>query len=221
MVLSKGTYLLICTMQFCWANNLDRMEDRINSINNFGLDKDKRTIYLYGDITRERGWQFLINLDILNESDGDIIVKLFSTGGDYAAGFAMFDAIKASKNKVVVEGTGEIFSMAVIILQAGYVRLLTPSSRLMIHNVFVSVTDEKLTSHYIARYGKEMSELSLRYQQVLTQRTGLSTRKIRAWCEQEKYLDAKMAVQIGFADKIIGVMKHENAGKEDIDRVAS
>lgn len=176
--------------------------ERIRSITEDGVDFPTRTIYLHGEIDREKFTQFSTNLKIMNESKGPITIDLFSEGGDYAAGFATYDAIKASKNPVTIEGTGEIFSMAAVIFQGGDKRLLTPESRIMIHNVYVVMPDEKLTSQYLKRYAREIDALSRRYQHVLVEKTGLPIRTIRAWCEKEKYMSAQEAVQLGFADGI-------------------
>ena len=176
----------------------DRLKEMIES----GMDYRTRTIYLHGEIDREGFSHFSANLKLLNENKGPICVEIFSEGGEYAAGFAVFDAISLSSNPIDTVGTGEVSSIAAVVFQAGKKRILTPEARLMIHNVYVVMPDEKFTSHDLKRYSNEISILSSRYHQVLADRSGLSINKIRSWCEKEKYMSAKEAVKFGLADEI-------------------
>jgi len=180
--------------------------ERVESLLERGVDFSSRTLALHGEIDQRRASQFLANISIINETPGPITVQLFSEGGEFSAGLAIFDAIRGSINPVTVEGTGEVSSMAAVVLQAGHKRVLTPEARLMIHNVYISMQgQEKFTSHYLRNYSREIEALSARYQAILVERTKLSVRQVKAWCEKEHYLSAKDAVRFGFADEIKGI----------------
>lgn len=181
--------------------------ERVESLLEKGVDFSTRTLALHGELTQEKASEFLANISIMNETQGPIRVQLFSEGGDFSAGLAIYDAIKGSANPVTIEGTGEVSSMAAVVLQAAHKRVLTPEARLMIHNVYVIMPGggEKFTSHYLRNYSKEIAALSDRYQRILAERTGMSLRKIRRWCESERYLSAAEAVRLGFADEIKGI----------------
>lgn len=181
------------------------------------MDFSTRTLALHGELDQDKASQFLANMSIMDETPGPIRVQLFSEGGDFSAGLAIFDAVRGSPNIVTIEGTGEVSSMASVVLQAGHRRILTPEARLMIHNVYVVMPDrEKFTSHYLRNYSQEIDALSARYQRILAERTGLPPEQVKLWCETEHYLSAQDAVRLGFADEIKGI---KNDGPQAATRI--
>lgn len=168
-----------------------------------GVDFETRTLSLVGAIDREKFTQLKSNLRILKETNEPIILQLYSEGGDYFAGMAIFDELKSSDNSIIIEATGEIYSAAVAVLQAGDERILTPNTRFMIHNVWTA-SEEHVTLADLRRLTKEVHYLSKRYYNILSHKSGLSIATIRKLCEKETYFDAEQAVKFGFADKIKG-----------------
>lgn len=168
-----------------------------------GADFRRRLIYLHGEIETDTATKLITNLHVIDETDGPIHVHLNSVGGDVGAGMAIYDALRCARNEVIIEGSGEVASMATIVLQAGDKRILTPETRLMVHNVYVEMTGlQRMDSTYFAVYAKEISELSVRYYSILAEHTELSARRLKAMCQRETYLSAAEAVAMGFADEI-------------------
>lgn len=62
-----------------------------------------------------------------------ITLLLATQGGDVECGLAIYDLLKAHPGGVRIVGTGYVYSMGSIILQAGTERLLLPHTSLMVH----------------------------------------------------------------------------------------
>ena len=161
-----------------------------------------RTLSVVGEVGDEMLSAFIPSFRQLDSKKGKITIVLSSDGGFMTAGFAVFDEIMRSKNDAIrIEGTGRIESMAVLILQAANERVLSPNCTLMIHNGSSGMPDA--TDPYMARsFINETIRLHKVYCEIISERTGLSYKKIRKLCQSETYLSAEKAVEMGFADRI-------------------
>lgn len=177
--------------------------DRAEAIIQSNADFQRRRIYLLGEIDTEQATKIIAHLDVMDETPGPIFLRLFSVGGEVPAGFAIYDALRLAHNHITVEGTGEVSSMAAIVLQGGDHRVITAETRIMIHNVYVEMSGhQKLESSYLGVYSKEISDLSDRYHNVVAEHSGLPIEKVREMCRRETYMSAQEAVDLQIADEI-------------------
>lgn len=165
-------------------------------------DLEARRLYLMGEVTDEMAARFIISLDVLNQRKGQIVVVICSPGGSVPAGFAMFDAMRLSPNEIVTLGTGEVHSIATLIMQGGKTRLLTPHTRMMVHNISVGL-DTVLNNDQLHVTTKEISALSQMYAETMAGATKQTVEAIRHMCRKETYMSAMEAVEGGFVDGII------------------
>lgn len=167
------------------------------------LNSDRR-IFLCGSIDEDKLAPFMVALRALDSEPGKaspITIVLSSEGGSENAGYAMYDAIRACRNPVIIEGYGAVMSIAALVLQAGSSRLLSPESRFMIHNGTIGLG--RLDQRTLVSVGKETARNNKRYYRVLAEHSGLSQKKVEQYCDRETYLSAEQAVGLGFADAII------------------
>lgn len=157
-----------------------------------------RTIYIAEEITGDLAGRFILSLDMLNQTDGTIEVVLTSPGGDVEAGLAIYDAIRESKNPVVIIGYGCIHSMAAIILQAAKMRILMPEARFMIHSVSLGAHPAPVDT--VAALSGEGQFLNNKCAEILAQRSGQKLEEIKAALRKESYMSAEQCVKLGFAD---------------------
>jgi ATP-dependent Clp protease protease subunit len=165
-----------------------------------GVNLETRTIFIVGEIDEELTRKFLINLHLLDATEGDIKIWLSSEGGSESDGYAIFDAIRASKNKVIITVLGYAFSMAAVILQAADVRAATKRSRIMIHNGSAIIEGHTMD---IEKYGDELKIMRSQFYQVLAERTGF---KKQEWARKTKFdlwLSASDALKLNLIDYII------------------
>jgi ATP-dependent Clp protease, protease subunit len=94
-----------------------------------------------------------------------------------------------------------------VIAMAGDVVEMPGNAFLMIHNPWVmAVGDEKEIARAMAMLVKIKSSLISVYEH----KTGMSTNDLSAMMDEETWLIAEEAVQLGFADKIVGTAKVNN-----------
>jgi len=175
--------------------------DRLINILEQGVDWSTRTVYIIGNIDDEKSFGLIPVVRLLDESKGPIKVFLSSHGGDESAGFAIFDALRLTKNDVRIYGFGGVYSIAALILQAGGLRFLAPHSQVMMHNGSIGIeSGGSMDSDKVEQLGREAAQNNARYHEAIATRSGIAVEKIRAFCREEKYFRAEAAVELGLAD---------------------
>lgn len=115
----------------------------IHDLHEYGLNIERREIFLHSyvdNVEEEPGVDyrsaivFLKNITLLDAmTDKPISIHMFSIGGEWEAGMAMYDAISSCKSYVTVHVHGQASSMSSIILQAADFRVMMPNSHYMCH----------------------------------------------------------------------------------------
>jgi ATP-dependent protease ClpP protease subunit len=115
--------------------------DILGELHNFNILAESREIFLYQsnresgqDIATDVALTFIKNLRFLERTSSDnILVHLFSNGGEWDAGFAIYDSILNATSYITIVGHGAVASIATVILQAADKRLVMPNAEIMIH----------------------------------------------------------------------------------------
>jgi ATP-dependent Clp protease protease subunit len=189
--------------------------DKIDAILEQRVDFETRTIFINGGIDDKVARKFQAALKVLERTvppagkEDGITVYLNSPGGEEGAGFAMYDAIRNCELWVTIIGTGNVMSMATLILQAADSRLLTPTARLLIHNGSYGGFGETTQQNQIMDYAKEMKAVCRLYSQLIAERSGLPLKKILDWSRGDKFFSAEESLEYGLVDSIIPYKKKE------------
>jgi ATP-dependent protease ClpP protease subunit len=128
-----------------------------------------------------------------------IVVKLHTEGGDVFEGFAIYDALRQypGPKKAVVESMA--FSIGSFIPMAFDDVAITPNGYMMIHNPSWAMQGDESDFQKGAEILRNIKATMIaRY----AEKTGKSPEEISELCNQETYLDAKSAIQHGFANQI-------------------
>ena len=140
------------------------------------------------------------------EGDHPITIIMNNIGGNQGDGLAIYDAIKACNNFVRIIVYGQAFSMGSIILQAADERILAPSSSVMIHYGEMTFEGHAKTAYKVVedakRWNAWMEELYL--SKIRVKHPNFQAAKLRSLCNFDHYMDAREAVNLGLADKILG-----------------
>ncbi len=167
-----------------------------------GVDFDRRTIYIVGEINPDAAYKAIVGLEIMDSSPGDIRIVLNSEGGSEADGYAIFDAITMCKNRIAIDGYGSIMSIAAAIFQAGDIRRMSPNSVFLIHNGSAA-GEEQMEQNKIIDLAEQLKKDNTRYYNILSIGSQQPKTLIESWCREEKTFDAKEALAAGFVDEII------------------
>lgn len=170
-----------------------------------------RTLFLDGAIAEETWYgdevtpkQF--KSELINGT-GDITIWINSPGGDVFAASQIYNMLKDYKGKVTVKIDGLAASAASVIAMAGTDVLISPTGLMMIHNpMTIAYGDSEQMEKAISMLNEVKESIINAYEL----KTGLSRAKLSHLMDEETWFNAKKAVELGFADKIM-FLKEEDA----------
>ena len=165
-----------------------------------GINIMTGTLFLEGEVNSEMATTLARQLHILSFLGGEITIYFSSPGGDLAAGFAMYDLIKACPSSVTMIGYGEIMSAGVLILQAADKRLLMPNCSVMVH-IGYGQTGMDLPEN-VVRQAESIKDATQRAYKLLAERIGISVKDMHDLYKFDTFVPARKAVQLGLADAV-------------------
>lgn len=172
---------------------------------NFKSQGDERVLRLDGVISDET-WLGdettpKIFASELNADDGDITVWINSEGGDVFAAAQIYNALKDYQGKVRVKIDAVAFSAASMIAMAGDTIEISPVGMIMIHNPFSIVEGDAEELKTAAKMLDEVKESIINAYEL---KTKLPRARLAKMMDDETFIHAYKAIELGFADKIIG-----------------
>ena len=178
-------------------------------------DGVERVLRLDGPIDEEAFWGTEITpkafRDELEAEDGDISVWIHSPGGDVFAAAEIYTMLCDYKGKVTVKIDALAASAASVVAMAGDRVLVSPVAMLMIHDpMTIAMGNAEDMEKAIATLNEVKECIINAYQK----KTGLSRNKIAKMMSDETWMNARKAVELGFADEIMFTSKGENDDKE-------
>jgi ATP-dependent Clp endopeptidase proteolytic subunit ClpP len=155
--------------------------------------------------------RFIKALHILEADapDGDkpITVIMNNPGGDFYHGVAIYDAIMACKNDVIIKVFGHAMSMGSLILQAADERIMAPNAKMMIHygSPGVPVDGNSKTLYNWVDENKKMDKWmeSVYLEKLQEKNPEFAKAEIKKMCQFDTFISAREAVNLGLADKIL------------------
>ena len=165
---------------------------------------EKRILLLDGEISDETWWGDEITPPMfrseLNAAEGDIDLWINSPGGDCYAAAQIYNMLMEYKGNVTVKIDGIAASAASVVAMAGTTVEISPLGMLMIHNpMTVSIGD----THEMERTIMFLAEIKESIINAYELKTGLSRAKISRLMDAETWMNAKKAVELGFADSVL------------------
>ncbi|NBI88098.1 Clp protease ClpP [Lachnospiraceae bacterium] len=189
-----------------------------NWVKNEGGFSTERTLFLSGEISDETWYGDEVTpklfKDELNAGEGDITVWLNSPGGDVFAAAQIYNMLRDYKGNVTIKIDGLAASAASVIAMAGNTVLVSPVAMMMIHNpATLAVGNAKDMERAIAMLNEVKESILNAYEG----KTGLSRARLSHMMDDETWFNAKKAVELGFADRILfdsGSEEGKNPPKE-------
>ena len=165
---------------------------------------EKRVLLLDGEISDETWWGDEVTPQMfrseLNAAEGDIDLWINSPGGDCYAAAQIYNMLMEYKGNVAVKIDGIAASAASVVAMAGTTVEISPLGMLMIHNpMTVSIGD----THEMERTITFLAEIKESIINAYELKTGLSRAKISRLMDAETWMNAKKAVELGFADSVL------------------
>ncbi|HFI0577821.1 TPA: head maturation protease, ClpP-related [Streptococcus suis] len=181
---------------------------------NFTEDDSGRTLRIEGQIADETWFGDEVTPQVfkndLHAGNGDITLWINSPGGDVFAAAQIYNMLMDYKGDVHVVIDGLAASAASVIAMAGTTVSMSPVAMMMIHNPWTVAQGEAKDMQKVIEMLGEIKESIINAYEL---RTGLSRTKLSHLMDSESWFNAKKAVELGFADKIL-FDKQEEQGLE-------
>ena len=181
---------------------------------NWSENEDERVLRIDGVIAEEP-WiddeitpkQFKSEL---MSGSGDITLWVNSPGGDVFAASQIYNMLMDYKGNVTVKIDGLAASAASVIAMAGTRVLMSPVSQIMVHNpMTVAIGNAEEMSKAIDM----LSEIKESIINAYELKTNLPRDEISKMMDSETWMNARKAVELGFADEIMYTEKDQNSEK--------
>ena len=132
---------------------------------------------------------------------GNITVWINSPGGDCVAAAQIYNMLMDYKGDVTVKIDGIAASAASVIAMAGTKVLISPVGMMMIHNPATIAWGDTAEMQKAIEMLASVKDSIINAYEI---KTGLSRAKLSHLMDAETWMDAHKAVELGFADGILG-----------------
>ena len=167
-------------------------------------EDESRTLYLEGVIAEESWFADDITPAMCKEElfagNGPIRIHLNSPGGDCIAASQIYTMLMDYPGDVTIQVDGMAASAASVIAMAGTHVTMSPTSLMMIHNPFTMATGDTDEMRKAIQLLDEVKESIIN---AYSAKTGLRHNKIAELMSNETWMNAKKAVELGFADEVL------------------
>lgn len=200
-----------------------RKNEDIFNIHDYNINVQAREIFLYDEIDCDSAMKFIKNLKLLEKiSSKPITIHQYSTGGEWASGMAIYDAIYFSSCPFLFLTYGCAASMGSVIPQAvlnkGY-RVTTPNCDWLVHEGYIAVDNTvRAVSSLVDADKRTKSKMYDIYTECFAGGEYFKDqppKKIRSYIrsklatKEDWYLTSEEAVYYGLADAVLGSQGYE------------
>jgi len=165
---------------------------------------EERTLFLNGEISDETWYGDEVTpklfSDELNAGNGNITVWINSPGGDVFAAAQIYNMLRAYKGKVTVRIDSLAASAASMIAMAGDTVEMSPVAMMMIHNPSTIAAGNTADMQAAIGMLNEVKEAILN---AYEGKTGMRRSKLATMMDEETWINAKKALELGFCDRIL------------------
>ena len=141
-----------------------------------------------------------INRQLKNFNGQEVTIEINSPGGSVFAASEIYTNLKSYLGNVIVKIVGMAASAASIVAMAGNKVLISPTAQMMIHNASVYAYGDKKDMGHAADFLKGIDEsISNAYKL----KSGLTTKELLELMDNETWMTAKTALELGLADEIM------------------
>jgi ATP-dependent Clp protease protease subunit len=166
--------------------------------------QEERVLELNGTIAEDSWFEDKITprmfKDELFSGTGPITIWINSPGGDCIAASQIYSMLMDYKDEVTVKIDGIAASAASVIAMAGTKVKMAPTALIMIHNPSMAAFGERKDMEKAIDILNEVKESIINAYEI---KTGQSRTVLSHLMDSETWMNAKKAVELGFADEIL------------------
>ena len=167
-------------------------------------DTSETELLFNGPISEDTWWGDEVTpalfRDELAKVSGNLTVWLNSPGGDVFAASQIYTMLRNHPGKVTVKIDGIAASAASVVAMAGEETLISPTGMLMCHNPMTCAMGNKADMEKAIALLDEVKESIIN---AYAEKSHLSRNKIARLMDEETWMNAEKALQLGFVDGIL------------------
>ena len=164
----------------------------------------ERVIFMVGQVEDHMANLIVAQMLFLESenSEKDISLYINSPGGQVSSGMAIYDTMQFVRPDVSTVCIGQAASMAAVILAGGATgkRHALPHSRIMIHQPMGGAQGQATD---IEIHTQEILRMRERLNQILSNRTGKTMKKIKVDTDRDNFMSANEAENYGLIDSVL------------------
>ncbi len=169
-----------------------------------GESQPERVLELYGQIASESWFDDDVTPEMfrseLFSGTGRVVIWINSPGGDCIAASQIYSMLMDYKDDVIVKIDGIAASAASVIAMAGTKVLMAPTALMMIHNPATGAFGDHSDMQQAIEMLNEVKESIINAYEI---RTGISRSKLSHMMDDTTWMNARKAIELGFADEIL------------------
>lgn len=182
-------------------------------------ETDASEMYLYGAIAESTWFEDDVTPAMfrseLQKHSGDVTVFINSPGGDVFAASQIYTMLRNHPGKVTVKIDGIAASAASVVAMAGEETLISPTGMLMCHNPMTCAMGNKADMEKAIALLDEVKESIIN---AYAEKSHLSRNKIARLMDEETWMNAEKALQLGFVDGILFSKKNPFVPEEEPEK---
>ncbi len=163
-----------------------------------------RIVMLSGEVNDQVASTIIAQFLFLEAEDPekDIYFYINSPGGVVTAGMAIFDTMNYIRPNVATICVGQAASMGAFLLSSGEKgkRYALPHARIMIHQPLGGAQGQATD---IAIQAKEILRMKQELNEILSNNTGQSVKKVEKDTDRDNFMSAKEALEYGMIDEVL------------------
>lgn len=169
----------------------------------------ERILELNGTIAEESWFDDDVTPAMFKEElfagSGPITVWINSPGGDCIAASQIYTMLMGYKGDVTIKIDGIAASAASVVAMAGTTVLMAPTALIMIHNPATVAFGDHVDMEKAIDMLSEVKESIINAYEI---KTGLPRKQLACMMDDTTWMNAKKAVELGFADDILADENH-------------
>ncbi len=171
----------------------------------------ERVLEFYGTIASESWFDDDITPAMFKEElfaeSGPVTIWISSPGGDCEAASRIYAMLMDYKGDVTVKIDGIAASAASVIAMAGTKVFMAPTAMMMIHNPATAAFGDHVDMEKAIEMLDEVKESIINAYEI---KTGLPHKQLSKMMDETTWMNAKKAVELGFADDILADEKRRS-----------
>ena len=179
----------------------------IKIYNDIQSEREKAHAVFWGDVEGVCFKDIDAFCDAIPEDDKAIYIRLHCDGGSVTEGWAIYDRLRQTGKEITATVEGNCASMATIILMAAPKerRRAYESAHICVHNPWMCPWQlgDAVTADDLAKYEADLRAEQQKMVDLYVERCGCSREEIQALMDEDKYIDAERAKELGIIGEIV------------------